>query len=125
MRAFVTDQEDYERNPVEVITTTLFTISIKEIEKDMFLCLVMSHENLYSDNCEEHTDVSISNYSQEASMFREEDTSIVKQTLELYYDLYRLFHPPMTEMYQKDLGMFRNLMTEFTTNFDRHFFHTE
>lgn len=92
MRAFVRDDEGYDDNPVETVNTNLFTICVKEFEKDLFLCLVLSHENLYTDHESKYEKTAISCFEPTHSLFREEDTHIFTDTLKLYYDLFWLFH---------------------------------
>lgn len=96
MRAFVKDDEGYDDNPVDTVTTNLFTISVKEFEQNLFLCLVLSHENLYTDHYTTHDKVTISSFEPSYSIFREEDTTIFKDTLKMYYDLFCLFHHSLT-----------------------------
>ena len=92
----------------------------------MFLWLIITHENIYSDNAELNGKVTISNYYQVQSLFREEDTAVFRDTLILYYDLFKLFHSSITELFMdKDIQTFRNILHDFTTNFDRNFFHTD
>lgn len=88
MKAFVTEDDDYDSNPVETVSTTMFTITVKEVFEGIYLCLIVTHENLYSDNVQENESVTISNYTQKQSMFREEDSGIFKSTLQLYYDMF-------------------------------------
>jgi len=105
MKAFIDEADIHEAGQVETVWTTLFTISIREVEKDIFLCLILSHENLYSDNSAEHQDLTLSNFTQIQSLFREEDTHIFKDTLNLYHDLFKLFHHSITELFEKDINL--------------------
>jgi hypothetical protein len=125
MKAFTTDDDNYEDNPVETINTTLFTACIKEIEKDMFLCLILTHENLYTDNAGEHLTQTISGFTSTRSLFREEDTHILIDTLYLYYDLFSLFHLSFRKVFEKSKELLIEVMSEFTQNFDRYFFVTD
>lgn len=125
MRAFTNENDDYHDHPIEIINTTLFTIVIKEVEKDMFLWLILSHANLFSDNNYDHVDDSISNFTPEPSLFREEDTSVFKDVLRLYYDLFCLFHHSLRILFEKDPSMLQQVLNEYSMQFDKHFFHND
>lgn len=49
MKTFVTESELYQNNPIETINTDLFTVVFKEFEQDYFLCMIISHTGLYTD----------------------------------------------------------------------------
>lgn len=125
MKAFCTDEDNYNDNPVETINTTLFTACIKEMEQDMFLCLILTHENLYTDNAGEFPTHVISGFEPTRSLFKEEDTHILIDTLSLYYDLFNLFHLSFRRIFEQSKELLINIMTEFTINFDRYFFVTD
>ena len=49
MKTFVTENELYQNNPIETINTDLFTVVFKEFEQNYFLCMIVSHTGLYTD----------------------------------------------------------------------------
>lgn len=49
MKDFVTDSDNYDESPVELINTNLFTIALKQVEPNFFLGMVISYENLFTD----------------------------------------------------------------------------
>lgn len=54
MKDFVTDEDNYKNNPVDIITTDLFTLVFKEFEPDFFLGMVISYDKLFTNrvsNC--------------------------------------------------------------------------
>ena len=124
MRAFWLDEEEYDKNPIETINTTLFTIWIKEVEKDLFLCLLLSHENLYTDNWGEHSDISMSSFAPTYGVFKEEDSQILNETLKLYYDLFCLFHNNFKDLYDRSPQYLVKVLDDFTNKFDEYFFKT-
>ena len=91
----------------------------------MFLCLVLSHENLYQDNCFDHEEVSISNFAPTTSIFREEDTHVFKDVLKLFYDLFWLFHHSIDVIFRKDRELLRKIMLDYAIQFEKHFFLNE
>lgn len=132
MKAFLTDDEaEHLQETSEfvgltnTVSTTMFTISVKEIEPDMFLCLILSHENLYADSPEKHEKITISNFAHTFSLFREEDTHIFTELLTLYHDLFRLFHNTMTDFFLNSPEQFKKMLNDFTINFDRYYFHSD
>ena len=125
MRWFVTDQDDYKENPIETVNTTLFTLWIKEVEKDLFLCLILSHDNLYQDSLLNSEELTISSFESTTSIFREEDTHVFKDVLKLYYDLFWLFHHSLSVIVQKDKALLKAIMNDYTLQFDKYFFLNE
>jgi hypothetical protein len=49
MKDFVTENDNYDEFPVELISTNLFTVALKQVERDFFLGMVISFENLFTD----------------------------------------------------------------------------
>lgn len=49
MKDFVTENDNYDEFPVELISTNLFTVALKQVERDFFLGMVISYENLFTD----------------------------------------------------------------------------
>jgi hypothetical protein len=125
LRVFSNENDDYNEHPVETINTSLFTVWVKEVEKDMFLTLILSHENLYTDNYFEHSKETISNFTPFSSLFREEDSPIFKNTLMLYYDLFKLFHHSIWPIFKKDRNLLSKILLDFSSNFDKFIFHSD
>ena len=68
MRDFTTGQDDYDHNPVETISTNLFTVCIKEVENNLFLWAIISHDNLFNEiNVNEWK--TVSNFTEQPSIF--------------------------------------------------------
>jgi len=124
MGSFWQDSEDYSNSPIETINTSLFTLWIKQVEPDMFLWLILSHNNLYTDNVAEHGDTTVSNFDPEYGNFKEEDTYILNETLKLYYDLFCLFHLSIRHVFERGQKYLENVLEDFTNRFDKHFFMT-
>lgn len=85
----------------------------------------MAHENLYTDNAGEDDKVTIASFEMTTSLFREEDTHIFTDTLKLYYDLFCLFHHSLQALFEKDKKLLESVLMDFTSNFDKHFFHND
>ena len=49
MKDFVTEKDNYDEHPVELINTNLFTIALKQVEPWFFIGMVISYENLFTD----------------------------------------------------------------------------
>ena len=122
MGAFWSESENYEDGPIETINTTLFTVWVKEVEKDMFLCLILSHENLYTDNADKFSTLSISNFEGKQGVFKEEDTVILNHTMKLYYDLFCLFHFSFRKVLERSQRYLEGLLEDFTSKFEKYYF---
>ncbi|CAI2361143.1 unnamed protein product [Moneuplotes crassus] len=122
MSAFCQESDDYSNNPTETINTSLFTMCIKQVEPNMFLCLLYSHENLYTDNSDEHCERVLSSFTPTHGSFKEEDTQILNDTLKLYYDLFCLFHLSLGSVWERGQMHLANVLEDFTTKFDTFFF---
>ena len=123
MKDFVSDTE--WQDSVEIIATTLFTLAIKQYEPGFVLWMIFSHENLYNDinqDLEPDTGITISNLDVTASAFREEDTTVFIEILNLYYQFFCLFHHSFKSLYQKGPDLLRKIMLDFTKSFDEFYF---
>ena len=124
MRDFTTEKDDYDNNPVDIISTTLFTIWVKEVETNLFLWMIVSHDNLYKDNLVNDSKT-IWNSNHISSIFSDDDTDIFKDVLKLYYDLFWLFHNSFNFLLTKEKSLFRRIMQDFSDQFNKHFFLNE
>lgn len=69
MRTFVTDSENYETTPIDIISTDLFTVAFKEFEKDFFLWMLISHDNNYKNDYSTNNETNFVLFNDKVSSF--------------------------------------------------------
>ena len=113
--------------PVQCISTLNFTHVMKEMEKDIWLNIVIQHpESLYNikvDPVQESE--TIANTRFQTSMFREEDSKIFYQLLDAYYKYFYLFHGSFRALFEGHEQNFASILEDFTKSFDTYFFTKE
>jgi hypothetical protein len=111
--------------PVEVISTLNFTHVIKEMEPDIWLSMVIIHpDKLYSyqSAAEACRDETIANQEFQISHFREEDSRVFHKLLDVWYNLFYLFHGEIGPLFESNRPVFSHICDDFTANFDSYFF---
>ena len=113
--------------PIQCISTLNFTHVMKEVEKDIWLNIVVTHpETLYGQRPDPKEEAeTIANNKFHVSLFREEDSKIFYRLLDTFHNYFILFHGPMRELWNKAEEQFDNILEDFTKNFDHHFFTKE
>lgn len=83
--------------PVQCISTLLFTHVMKEIEKDLWMSIVVTHpESLYNMKVDAKEEAeTIANNKFHTSLFREEDSKIFHKLIDIFYRYFQLFHGNM------------------------------
>ena len=105
------------------MSTLAFTLVLKEVEPDIWLNMVVSHENLYSYDEESKDTIANSRYS--SSLFKEEDSEVLESLIGVYYDMFFFFHGSISSLYARNPGMFEYVVDDFTRQWDKHYFSKE
>lgn len=87
----------------------------------MFLSLILSHRNLYTDNIGEFPNTAISNFEPTQGIIKEEDSVSLEYIMKLYYDLFCLFHFSFTAVFKRSQKYLQNILEDFTDKFDKYF----
>ena len=121
-------------SPIECIATSSFTHVLKQVEPSIWLNIVIQHpEGLYGADVKDEDTIegeTIANSKFQHSMFREEDSKILKQVVEQYYSYLLLFHGKIKNCIEKHtqkqtMHLWRDQLTDFTRNFQKYFFNKD
>lgn len=111
--------------PVEVISTLNFTHILKEMEPDIWLSMVILHPDklyAYQNTAEASKEETIANSEFQVSHFREEDSRVFHKLLDVYYNLFYLFHGKVQGLWESHNEQFAHILDDFTKSFDTYFF---
>lgn len=110
--------------PVQCISTLNFTHVMKEIEKDIWLNMVIQHpETLYNVKSDVALESeTIANARFQTSLFREEDSKIFHKLLDTFHKAFYLFNGTIKNLFENFPDTFENIVEDFTLNFDKYFF---
>lgn len=104
---------------------------MKQVEPDMWLNIVIKHPgNLYGADHQDSGET-IANAKFQNAFFKEEDSKIFYKLLDMYYNLFTLYHHSFRKLHEKCQiscldgkgdERFASIMEEFTNNFVEFFF---
>ena len=100
---------------------------MKEIEKDIWLNIVVTHpDTIYGPKIDAKEEAeTIANNKFHVSLFREEDSKIFYRLLDAFYKYFSLFHGTFRDLYNAHPAAFDSILDDFTKNFEYHFFAKE
>ena len=126
-----------EDAPIECIATSKFTHVMKQVEKNLWLNMVIQHpDTLYGKGETDQQAASdidgetIANAKFTYSQFTEQDSRIFYLLLEQYYNYLRLFHGTLESQVEQHtkagtMTLFGEQLSDFTRQFSKYFFTEE